>query len=103
MMRDVFLKWNEKNKNKLAETGVNLDCILIPEEITNNNCVSVDYLTEKCFGRVSVWETGNIDVEILDIESEVSLFYECYECDNQTDFERLLIKFFNVLRTGKSN
>lgn len=99
-MKELFLKWNEENKNNLAGSGITIDCILVPDGAINNNCIAVDYLTKKCLGRVSVWETGNIDVEILDIESEKSLLYEHYEGDDQSDFEKLLSKFFRVLRDG---
>lgn len=102
-MKNLFLKWNEENQNTFAQEGITIDHIMIPDEDNDDNCVAIDYLTKNCLGRVSVYEAGDVEVEILDVDSEESLLYEHYECDSQTDFESLLGIFFSVLRDGLQN
>lgn len=96
-----FLNWNKKNKDVLEHVGITIDYISNLKE-ENNDSIAIDYLTKRCIGRVSVWATGYIDVEILDIDSERSLLYEHYECDNQMDYGKLLSHFFQILTANST-
>jgi len=100
MMTDLFLQWNEENHKALNNMGVTIDQILMSKEPTNNVCVAIDYLSKACLGRVSVWESGNIDIEILDIDSEKVLLYEHYDFDKSPDFWNLLKDYFNIMQHG---
>ena len=95
-----FLQWNEENRKKLDKMGITIDQIIKNDEATDNDGIAVDYLSEICLGRVSVWESGDVDMEILNINSEEVLLYKHYDSLKTVGFNQLLQEFFDVMRNG---
>ncbi len=98
MVTKLFLQWNEENRKKLDKMGITIDQIIENDEPTDNDGVAVDYLSEICLGRVSVWESGDVDMEILNISSEEVLLYKHYDSLMIVDFNKLLQEFFDVMQ-----
>jgi len=80
--------------------GITIDQIIENDEPTDNDGIAVDYLSKICLGRVSVWESGDVDMEILNISSEEVLFYKHYDSLKTVDFNKLLQEFFDVMQHG---
>lgn len=99
-MTKRFLQWNEENHKRLDKMGITIDQIIENDEPTDNNGMAVDYLSEICLGRVSVWQSGDVDIEILDISSEEVLLYKHYDSLKIVDFDKLLQEFFDVMQHG---
>jgi hypothetical protein len=96
-MDDLFYKWFYDNRTKLNNKGIQT------EEITKsppnpNPSVSADHTTETYMGRVTVWKSGLIDVEILDQCSAKRVYYKHFEItDENPNEEYLLGDYFQKL------
>lgn len=99
-MTKRFLQWNEENRNKFDKMGITIDQIINNDKTTDNDGIAIDYLSKICLGRVSVWESGDIDMEILNISSEEVLLYKHYNSLKTVDFNKLLQEFFDVMLHG---
>lgn len=99
-MTNLFLKWNEENRVKLDKIGITIEQIIANDEPSDNRGIAVDYLSKICLGRVSVWESGDVDIEILDINSEEVLLYEHFDSLKTVDFHELLKGFFVIMQHG---
>jgi hypothetical protein len=48
--------------------------------------------TMKLLGRVTVWESGHCDLEVIDVESGGYIFYEHHQFSNEIEFHRTFPK-----------
>lgn len=76
-MDELFYKWFNDHKEKLQNIGIQTDLIEKSTQFSNPNLsVFADHLTDTKFGRVTVWKSGFINMEILDIQSEELIFFK---------------------------
>jgi hypothetical protein len=68
-MDELFYKWFNDYKEKLQKMGIQTDLI-------SKSKYFVDHLTSLRIGRVTVWKSGFIEMEILDIQSSEQIFYK---------------------------
>ncbi|OPX41840.1 hypothetical protein CLHUN_42920 [Ruminiclostridium hungatei] len=99
MYRD-FLKWVETKRYGLKKLGITTENINVTEESLLNPSTSVDHFSQVCIGRVSVWETGEMDVEVLHFETEKRLLFEHFELGAEPDYDEILRGYFQVLISG---
>lgn len=90
-MDELFYKWFNDNKTKLNNKGIQTE--KISKSIPNPNpSVIADHTTETHMGRVTVWKSGLIDMEILDQSSAETVFYKQTKItDEYPDIEVLLV------------
>lgn len=96
-MHSIFLKWVEERKPQIDMLKISTDEVNIAENNVNPS-VTVDYSSEMCIGRVSVWETGLIDMEVLDSDTGKRLYFEHHQLKDNLDFDKLLENFFATIR-----
>jgi len=99
-MNEKFLKWLESKKDELEKSGVTIDNINITNQNVPNPSITVDHFSQICLGRISVWETGEMDIEVLHFESEKRLLFEHYELQENADFSKILVNYFKILTNG---
>lgn len=82
-MIEKLVKWANDNKQILHEKGIDTVKIFI-----NENNVYIDHETSNCIGRVTMNIEGHINVEIIEIESEIKLMsaYYAFQRDFYEDF-----------------
>lgn len=96
-MHRRFLEWIKEIRDGLEEKGIMTDHINVTSNDVPNPSTIVDHSTQYCMGRVSVWETGQMDVEVLHIDTEKTLLYEHYNLEKKNEFSKALRKYFGVL------
>lgn len=99
-MHKKFFKWIKNVENDLVVKGITTENINVTDDNVPNPSITVDNFSQVCIGRISVWETGEMDVEVLHFETEERLMYEHYELGDEPDFDKILIDYLNVLSTG---
>ena len=63
--------------------------------------MSIDFEDSNQIGRMTVWESGECDIEVLEIDTENRLFWKHYEIKSEREFHKLLADFFLYFRDGK--
>lgn len=69
--------------------------------ITSNSAMSIDFEKSGKIGRMTVWESGECDVEALEMKSGKLLFWKHYELKDEREFHKCLANFFLYFRDGK--
>jgi hypothetical protein len=75
-----------------------LQYVLTYCEPSDNSAMCLDFETKKLMGRVTVWESGDCEMEAIDIESGKHAFYEHHQCNNEMEFHRTLAKLVVYMR-----
>jgi hypothetical protein len=70
-------------------------------EITSNSGMWIDFENSTQMGRMTVWESGECDIEVLNSESGKQLFWKHYELPDEIEFHQCLANFFLYFRDGK--
>lgn len=96
-MNMKFKKWIEDNKKRLSKKNIKVENVVSSGEQSNDPSTRADFFSSKYLGCVTVWKSGNVDVEILDIEKISTVFFDNNKVDINTDFDRFLENFFNKL------
>lgn len=96
-MHNTFLKWVEDKRRNLETLTIDTDGVVITANNVNPS-VTVDYSSEMCIGRVSVWENGLMDMEVLDTNTGKRLCFEHHQLKDNIDFDKLLENFFATIR-----
>src|SRR4051812_29671789 len=96
-MEELFYSWFNENKEKLQQMGIETDLISKPTS-TSSPAIFADHLTEIKVGRVTVWNSGSINLEILDQSSGETVYHKHFEISDKTpNIENLLADYFKVL------
>jgi hypothetical protein len=67
-------------------------------EPTDNSAMRLDFETMKLLGRVTVWESGECDMEIVNIDSGEYVFREHHQFNNEMEFHRTFPRFVIYMR-----
>ncbi|WP_156487451.1 immunity protein TriTu family protein [Neobacillus novalis] len=98
-MDELFYRWFNDHKEKLQKMGIQTDLISKSIQSCNPNpSIFVDHLTSTRGGRVTVWKSGFIDMEILDIQSVELIFFKHLDLTVEySDIENLLDEYIEKL------
>lgn len=99
-MHKILIEWLNENKLKLLEMGIETENVRVSPDNSIDQAVTVEQLSKTCIGQVSIWRSGLIDIEILDIETERRLLYEHYELTQVPDFNKLFKKYIKIMKNG---
>lgn len=92
-----FKKWIEDNKKNLYEKNIVVKNIVTSGEKSNDPSTRADFFSAKYLGCVTVWKSGSIDIEVLDIEKISTVFFDSGMLNIGTNFYSFLEGFFNKL------
>ena len=70
-------------------------------EHTDNSAMYLDFEDKNLMGRMTVWESGFCDLEVIEIETAKQIFWRHYQLHDERAFHQLLADFFLFLRDGK--
>lgn len=96
-MNKLFMEWLNENKEKLRQIGIQTESIKESPVSSLNQGVTIENISKNCLGQVSVWHSGLMDIEVLEIETESRLLYEHYEFSQAPDFSKVLQKYVKIM------
>ncbi len=86
---ESFIKNNKSNFEKLnIEVFENID----------EDTAYCDFISENRIGRIVVWSDYRIELEILDIATELQVFFKYYEFNDNNFDELILFNFLDELK-----
>jgi len=99
-MDDKFHKWFTDNKTALENKGIQTD--EIKQSVPNSNpSIFAEHTTDTRIGRVTVWKSGLIDMEILEQSSMETVFYRHLQKTDNPDVEIIIEDYVKELVNQK--
>ena len=101
-MNKKFLEWARKRKNYLLQVGISSEIPdfeqAIEDKKLTNPCQTVYYDSEARIGSVSVWQSGCMDIEIIDCVTEEIEYYRHFDkIKSSIAFDNILEEFFEKM------
>lgn len=88
---------------ELRFTAYQLQYVLTYCEPSDNSAMRLDFETKKLIGRVTVWESGHCEMEVINIKSGKQAFYEHHQCNNEIEFHKTLARLVVYMRDASGN
>ena len=63
-----------------------------------NPSLSIDHDARSAIGRITIWESGEMDVEVIRKSTGERSFWHHYELDVESNISDLLLEYFLSLR-----
>ncbi len=95
-----FKQWAKGTAKILLNKGITTDNVINAGQESNNSSTRVDHMTDNCLGRITVWKSGDINMEVLDVETSDTILFENYTMEEHAKFETYLEEYFRVLVEG---
>ena len=67
-------------------------------ELSDNSAMCLDFETMKLLGRVTVWESGHCDMDVIEIDSGENVFREHHQFSNELEFHKTYPKLVVFMR-----
>ncbi len=78
-MEQKYLIWIEENKGEMEKLGVEIDEVVSGEGEYSQSSTRVDFLSSNTMSRITVFRSGRVYVQILDIETaETNFIFDDY-------------------------
>ena len=125
----IFLQWIDSKQKDFLKAGIVIDGVYTNFQVEKNFsdsigitinyfngvepidinqtdiydfATSLDFSTNKFLGRICVWGSEQMDIEILDINMEKTILYDYYELkEEKVDFDNYLSKYIEILQGNK--
>lgn len=75
-MLTLLKEWLSQNEKKLEDLGIKLDDLTYSVEGSPDPSLRVDHVSDSCMGRITVWSSKKIDIEVIDFNTGETKFYE---------------------------
>ena len=99
-MHRRFAKWAEQKRRGLDALGVNTEEICLAEDGTKPSA-RVDHSSSCCMGRVTVWESGEMVAEVLELRSGETFLVIHHDLTCEADFDAASRAYFAALASGR--
>ena len=99
-MHRRFAKWAEQKRRDLDALGVSTEEICLAEGGTKP-AARVDHRSSCCMGRVTVWESGELEAEVLDLRSGEIFLAIHHDLASEPDFDATLQCYLDGIAVPK--
>jgi len=100
-MNSLFIEWISNNESKLLDMGIETENIRESPSGTIDSGVTVEQTSKRCLGQISVWCSGLMDIEILDIQSESRLLYKHLNVTEDSNFSLILEEYLMIMSSDR--
>lgn len=105
MIRKQFNQWAEQKAGPLRTLHITTESVNhghVDEHYIPDPSTGFVHESEYAMGQVTVWESRQMEVEVVNIETEELILWKYIEQieDETPDFDELLQGYFQVLQTG---
>ena len=93
-------QWIDNKRPMLETLGIETDNFFETPEDVPNPSIRVDHISPHSIGRITAWSTNNIELVVLDFETEQVKHTESIEIESENiDFDALYRKYISALIT----
>ena len=86
-MEKLFLDWIEKNRNNIERMGIQIDELVSGTNEYSQASTRADFLSDDKLSRITVFESGRIYIQILNLETSMTeyIFDDIIDSENTFD------------------
>jgi hypothetical protein len=96
-MLSHFERWIQEKYQEIEKMGYKAEVVKSPSDI-NEPSIRLDLDSDDYIARITLWESGESHLEIIDVLSENMVFDEYLIIDVNIKLSEAFEKFFNRLR-----
>ncbi|OAB38298.1 hypothetical protein PMSD_08030 [Paenibacillus macquariensis subsp. defensor] len=104
MIRNKFKQWANSNIEELRIVNILTELVKhnnIDESHLPNPSTGIIHESKSCLGQVIVWESHQMEYEVLNIETEEMILWKYIEkIADEPNFDDILKDYFQVLKSG---
>ncbi len=105
LLQKKFVQWAELKAGPLRTLHITTEPVnhgRVNEQYIPDPSTGVVHESECAMGQVTVWESGQMEYEVINIETEELILWKYIEQiqEETPDFDKLLRIYFQVLQTG---
>ncbi|MGG4482304.1 immunity protein TriTu family protein [Paenibacillus illinoisensis] len=105
MLQKKFRQWAEQKAGQLQRLNITTEPVNhghVNEQDIPDPSTGFVHESECAMGQVTVWESGQMEYEVINIETEELILWKYIEQiqEETPDFDKLLQIYFQVLQTG---
>ncbi|BBH20450.1 hypothetical protein Back11_17950 [Paenibacillus baekrokdamisoli] len=104
MIRKKFKQWADSNIEELRIVNISTEFVKhnnIDESRVPNPSTGIIHESESCLGQVIVWESHQMEYEVVNIETEEMILWKYIEkIAGEPNFDDILNEYFQVLQSG---
>ncbi len=105
LLQKKFRQWAEQKAGQLQRLNITTEPVNhghVNEQDIPDPSTGFVHESECAMGQVTVWESGQMEYEVINIETEELILWKYIEHiqEETPDFDKLLQIYFQVLQTG---
>lgn len=105
LLQKKFRQWAEQKAGQLQRLNITTEPVNhghVNEQDIPDPSTGFVHESECAMGQVTVWESGQMEYEVINIETEELILWKYIEQiqEETPDFDKLLQIYFQVLQTG---
>jgi hypothetical protein len=92
-----FESWIQEKRQEIDNLGYQMDILKSPSDVDRPS-LRLDLDSDNYIARITLWDCGECQLEIIDVLSERMVLDEYLEIDANVDFNKVFENFVNKLR-----
>lgn len=98
-MLRLFKEWLSNNEIKFKGLGIKIDDITQSIEDSPDPSIRVDHISYNSMGRITVWGSKKIDIEVIDFNTGDTKLFEHKQINNEVpNFDLLLETYIKTMQ-----
>ncbi|MBE9120846.1 hypothetical protein IQ269_08440 [Tychonema sp. LEGE 07199] len=95
-MLDKFESWIQDKRQEIENWGYQLEIVKSPSDVAQQS-LRLDLDSDNYIARITLWESGDSQLEIIDVVSEKMVFDEYLKIQANFNFSKACENLFNIL------
>jgi len=96
-MLTQFKNWMQEKRQEIENWGYQLEIVKSPSDVVEQS-LRLDLDSDNYIARITLWDSGDSQQEIIDVVSEQMVFDEYFKISANFNFSKDFEKFFNILK-----
>lgn len=96
-MLTQFENWMQEKRQEIENWGYQLEIVKSPSDVVEQS-LRLDLDSDNYIARITLWDSGDSQQEIIDIVSEQMVFDKYFKISANFNFSKDFEKFFNILK-----
>lgn len=96
-MLTQFENWMQEKRQEIENWGYQLEIVKSPSDVVEQS-LRLDSDSDNYIARITLWDSGDSQQEIIDVVSEQMVFDEYFKISANFNFSKDFEKFFNILK-----